>query len=517
LAKKETKEEPVEALKKKLDAIQKDSKIPENKKPGRISSAISSYLESIKEKDEKKKLEQKKRILRVLSKSQKEAFIGKPHKEFNLINEKYNENIEPSYFWALGFMRDDLKDITQIEKVLDTYSASEGSAFAKSMGQSLSAIQDRVVATMKGIAQLVKELFQLVREVTIIKEKLDLYRSGEKGDDAAEITLKGQYIDLVEGGANSPSSVYSLASKVGFALLPDLFFRTHIFDKSKVDSVVEAMRFNEKVKEVLKRKLRAYGGWRETTKRTLEHREKFTVKYLRSHYNAILMNLQWLKPYLKQVRVLSKMPGAEEKPDILAAIEQAYMEIEILGKAKPIEPSKVMPVVDVYFTYRTNPEMMYDQQMQYRKPVHTGRIDMKVRAWVMTEDQITAYKMLKEEEDFELLGNIGTSVKESLDALGDDLKEYLKEAGEKFPEEKPVEVKPEKKALPIFEPFLNIFRGFAEIGESMFAFSRLKPKEKGAVSAWQLKKDIEAARAKATKSAFLIYWVYKKSHQMITW
>jgi len=510
LAKPETVKEPLESLKKELKSINEDKRLTDAQKNERIQSRISSYLKKLKEKSDKD------RVLRTLSKDDLEKFAGKPHKTFYLINEKYNENIEPSYFWALGFMRDDLK-IPAIEKVVDTYSASEASAFAKSMGQSLGAIQDRVTATMKSIGQLVKELFQLVREVRILKEKLDLYRSGEKGDDAAEISLKGQYVDLVEGGATSPSSVYSLATKVGFALLPDLFFRTHVFDKSKVSAVVGAMKFNEKVKEVLKRKLRAYAGWRETTKRTLEHREKFTTRYLRSHYNAILMNLQWLKPYLKTVRRLSKMPGAEERPDILAAIEQAYMEIEVFGKDKPVGPGKIIPVTHVYFTFRTNPEMMYDQQMQYRKPTHTGRIDMKVMARVMTEDQILAYKILKEEEDFELLGSINKSIQDSLDALGDDLKTYLKEAGEKFPEEKPIERAPEKKRmLPVFEPFIELLKGFKEIGESMFGFSRFKP-VKGEVGKWQIQKDVSAARQKSTKNAFLIYWIYKKSHQMVTW
>ena len=511
LAKKETVKDPVEKLKQDISSIKKDKRIPEKNRTAKINSAIAAYLKQIEKKDDKE------RVLRAIDSADLKNFVGKPHKEFLLINEKYNENVEPTYFWVLGYLRDDLR-IERVDKVLDTYSASEGSAFGKGMGQSLGALQDRVVATMKGIAQLVKELFQLVREMRVLEEKLDLYHSGEKGDDAAEISLKGQYIDLVEGGATSPSSVYSLATKVGFALLPDLFFRTHIFDKSKVDEVVGKMKFNEKVKEVLKRKLRAYAGWRETTKNTLEHRERFTRKYLKSHYNAIQMNVQWLKPYLKQVSRLSRMPGAEEKPDILAAIEQAYMEIEIMGIGKAAKPSGVMPIVDCYFVYRTNPEMMYDQQMQYRKPTHTGRIDMTIRARVMTEEQIMAYRIMKEEEDFELLGSINKDIADSLDALGSDLKKYLKEKGEKFEEEKLIEkAKTAEKIAPIFEPFTNIFRGFKEIGEGMFGTGLFKARQKAGVSAWQLKKDIEAAKAKASGDAWKTYWIYKKAHRMVTW
>jgi hypothetical protein len=517
--KKKEEGDPVSRLKSELESIRKNKDIPIDQKDKKINSKISSYLKSLEIPEDPKKADiPKLQVLRTLSKKDLDTFVPKPHKTFLLINEKYNENIEPTYFWVLGFMKDDLK-IGDVQKIVDTYSASEASAFAKSMGQSLSAIQDRVVATMKGVSQLVKELFQIVREVRVLKEKLDLYRSGEKGDDAAEISLKGQYVDLVEGGAQSPSSVYSLATKVGFAILPDLFFRTHIFDKTKVNEKVEKMPYNEKIKEVLKRKLRAYAGWRESTKMTLEYREKFTIKFLRTHYNAIMMNLQWLKPYLKMTRRMALKPGVEERPELLAAIEQAYMEIELLACREPSKVGKYIAVSDVEFTFRTNPEMMYDQQMQYRKPSHTGRVEMKVMARAMTTDQILAYRVSKEVEDFELLGSISKSIEDSIQGLGDDLKKYLKEAGEeKFPEDAVVKVKEEKgKLLPGLEPFTAIFSGFKELGESLFGFSKWNLESGKKDSEYSSKTELDAAKAKATGDAFKIFWIFKKSHLMITW
>ncbi|MBW3017085.1 hypothetical protein KY316_01830, partial [Candidatus Woesearchaeota archaeon] len=321
--------------------------------------------------------------------------------------------------------------------------------------------------------------------------------------------------DLVEGGATSPSSIYGLATKVGFSLLPDLFFRTHVFEPEEVGKIVQQLKFNEKVKEVLARKLRAYAGWRKTTYQTLSHRRNFMVKYLRQHYNAIKLNMQWLKPYLKTMQRLEQKPGAERKPDLIAAVEQAFMEIELFATIKKF--GKYNAITDVNFTFRTNPEMMYDAQMQYRKPSHTGRIDMSFKSRVMTDDQVAAYRILIEEEDFELLKSISSSIEEAMDALGDDLKKYLEEAGEKFEKPEP-KTKEEKSKITVAEPFVEVFRGFKEIGKS-FGIRKPEFKEKKTkfFEDWESDNNFKEAVKTATGRTFTIYWVYKKSHRMVTW
>jgi len=507
----------VSELKDRIEKAAKNAKDSEkNKKTVEaINRFFKDYEALLEEKDRAKVMPDfKKKMFRGMEKDNLKAYIGNPHKTFTLIDEKYSQNIEPAYFWVLGFMKDDLK-IEKIEKVVDTYTASEASAFAKSMGQSLSAIQDRVSGHMRTIGQLVKELFQMVREIRILDERLELYEEGEKvgnkKENAAEITLKGMYIDLVEGGAQSPSSVYGLATKVGFALLPDLFFRTHIIDPDKVGDEVAKMQFNEKVKEILSRKLRAYAGWRKTTYTTLKHRKNFMVSYMKQHYNAILLNVQWIKPYLKTVKRLTSKPGGEEMPDIVAAIEQAYMEIQILANIETY--GNYNSIVDVSFKFRTSPEMMYDSQNQYRKPSHTGRVEMVFSARAMTDDQILAYKTSLELEDFEMIGAISNSIKEAMDALGDDLKKYLEEAEGKVKKDE-LKLKEEHENINVFEPFVEIFKGFRSVYYA-FGFPEFKGKEE--TSKWQSDKDFKAAKTKSTKQAFLCFWIYKKSHRMITW
>src|SRR3989338_6821164 len=112
---------------------------------------------------------------------------------------------------------------------------------------------------------MIKALFQIVREIRIIDERLAYYidtYEGRPNAMSSEITLKGVWIDQVEGGVKNAASVYGLAQSVGFSILPDLFFRIRIKDVDKLDNQVDALEFNEKVKEVIRRKLRQFYEWK---------------------------------------------------------------------------------------------------------------------------------------------------------------------------------------------------------------------------------------------------------------
>ena len=122
---------------------------------------------------------------------------------------------------------------------------------------------------------------------------------------------------------------------------------------------------------------------------------------------------------------------------------------------------------------------------------------------------------MKKQEDFQLLGVIDGSVKAALEALGDELMNYLKEAGEQF-DEKKEEPKHEKKS----GPFMSIFDGFKEI-----------------VGSFSVKKDTgHGGHKKPTKSEILhdilnrkrqsiavkrtmwnVYHHFKKQHDMLNW
>ena len=396
------------------------------------------------------------------------------------------------------------------------FSASEQSAFWGAAQQRLSIQQDRVSQYMAAIGKMIKDLFQLVRELRIIDERLEIYQNWEKSK-SADVTLKGLYVDLVEGASKNPSSVYGLAQQVGFTILPDLFFNTHVYKTEDLDSVIDDMKYNKQVKNVLRRKLFAYVNWKIKTEKELEDRRRFQLKYLRQHWDTIKMYMAWIKPHLRNIRRLQMKEKHIESPDIINAFETSMIEIEILAKKPSVK--KIHPVILATFEFRTRPDMSFQQdQYAHKGPIHVGRVIATLRSYAWTKEEIQKYKSYRDEETMELYGMLDGSVKAAMEALGDELEAYLKEAGEelKITKDKIEEPKKKKINFGALDPFISIFKGFGEIfgalgPTGLFNFEK---KEKEYVPS---KSDRKKAAKTANVNLWLTYKNYKKAHKMITW
>lgn len=444
---------------------------------------------------------------------------------YRVVYQVFNMSIEELYFWVLEFMRTE-NGYSDIIKLSDLFTASEHSAFFGSAQQRLGLQQDKVSQFLATIGKMVKELFQLVRELRILDERLNYYEdsmTNSRSNESAEITLKGIWIDMVEQGAKNPASVYGMARELEFTTLPDLFFAIHPKRAQDVDEVVDKLEFNRKIKEVLKRKLRTYLEWKETTWKEVKNRKLFTLKYLRQHFDIIKMYMNWVKPYLRNIRRL-QLTDATKSPDLIAAFENALVEIEILCKklpqervwAKEVKQNKwVYSVVSVHVFYRSKPQMAYQQEYQ-RGPLHVGMIDVTFRAYAWTEQQIKKYIELKDREDMELLKAVDGSVKAAMEALGDELEGYLKEAGEKI--NLFVEKQPKKKGSPMYEPFTSIFKGFGELfgrtapgGISKSEAERMHPNKH------VLDKEKKLAATSAAQHIWYVYKYFKKKEGLLAW
>ena len=431
-----------------------------------------------------------------------------PARRYRLMIEGYNISIEEPYFWILHYLRYD-RGFPYIDKITDIFSAAENSAFFGAAQQRLSAQQDKVSQYLATVGKMVKELFQLVRELRILDERLGYYAdsySNSQSRESAEITLKGIWVDMVEQGAKNPASVYGMAREVQFVTLPDLFFSTHPARQEDVDIVVDKTRsnFNRKVREVLKRKLRTFLAWKEHTYEEMKNRRVFTLKYFRQHYDIIKMYLQWIKPYLKNIQRLQLDHNKVDSPDILVAFETSMIEVELLAR-KPTAKGKCNSVILTHFLFRTRPEMSYSQDYQ-RGPLHSGRIEINFRAYGWSDEQIENYKRLKEQEDFQLLGIVDQSVKVAMDSLGDELMRYLQEAGEpisKHPEDKEKGLK-KANYSPLKNSFANMFK----------AKKAPKPKKK---NTFEIEMDTDNAIAIAKEDMWRIYHHFKKHHAMLSW
>ncbi len=448
-----------------------------------------------------------------------------PFKKYRVIYEIYNQSIEELYFWIIGHLKDDWQ--WNVDKVTDIFSAAEASSFFGVAAQRTAMQQDQASKFLKGTSDMTKELFQIVREMRVLDERLAyyentgmwldekgnlIYNAGkEKDPESSDITLKGMWIDMVEGGIKSPASVYGLAREVGFTILPDLFFRVRIKEGESIDKRVEGLEFNPKVLEVLKRKLNQYYEWKRRTYRELKTRRLFTLRYVRQHYDTIKLYIDWLKPYLRQIRRLQSKERTFDE-DLIGAFEGALIDIEVMAWTKVEGLKKYKPVVIINWDYRSKPAMAFHGEGYQRGPLHVGRTIITMRAYAWNDEQIKKYKEMRADEDIGVLSSIDASIKAAVDALGDELKKYLIEAGEKFAVKK-IEEKPKEGG--ILEPFAAVIKGAGELAGAFFPKKEEKKVEK--ISKFREKGEIKLARKEALAIMWQVYKNLKKSHKFIAW
>jgi hypothetical protein len=452
-----------------------------------------------------------------------------PKLTYKVVHQIFNQSIEENYFWTVEFMRTH-EGFHNLTKITDLFTASEHSAFFGNAQQRLGLQQDKVSQFLATIGKMVKELFQLVRELRILDERMGYYEDSNnphsKTRESAEITLKGIWIDLVEQGSKNPASVYGMARELQFTVLPDLFFTIHPNTIHDVDKAVDELDFNRKVKEVLKRKLRTFMEWKRSTHDELKNRRVFTLKYLRQHFDIIKMYMQWVKPYLRNIQRLQLM-NQTQSVDLIAAFEGSLVEIEFFAQKLPSNMrlgrqiytnKKVFAVVLIHFSYRSTPQMSYQQEYQ-RGPLHIGKTDMTLRAYAWDQKKIDKYVKMKQKEDFELLSVVDGSVKAALEALGDELERYLKEAGEQQPFTGAVK-KEEKKEKPagVADPFVSVVKGFGEIIKPLsFGIGQKAHKEEHELSSAVYDNEKKIAGKVASDACYQIYKEFKKKNGMVHW
>jgi len=451
-----------------------------------------------------------------------------PEKSYRLIVEGVQGSIEHTYYWFLSEIRQNNK-FPYIDKLVDSYAASETSSFWGNATQRLNMQQEKAGNYLRVISELIKQLFQIVRELRMIDEKLNVrqaWSDPETGEKlkSADVTLKSEFVELVEGGAKDVNSVYGLAREVGYSILPDLFFNTHIYKSRDIDKVVDKMQYNLRVKNVLKKKLYNFINWKKSTDKEFNARRDFELKYLYQHWQTIRAYMQWLSPYLRNIKRLTMKSKFIKNPDIVLSFETAMSEIEILAW-RPIvfngKPTKVNYCTIVNFTYSTRPDMNFHTPDYGQKgPVHSGKCIVNFKGYVWSDEQIKKYKKYKEEEDLELLGLADQKVQSAIDMLGDTFKKYLAECGENITtteDETPKKKKPKQDS--ILTPFLGIFKAFGDFGSAAFPSNKDIEKFK----APQIDPNsinpqaCSVAKDRLKFAIYSMYKNYKKAHKMLSW
>jgi len=447
----------------------------------------------------------------------KTGFPATP-KSYKLVWEVFDLSLEEPYFWILDSIKG---SFTIVEKLEDTFSAAENSAFFGVTQQRLGAQQDKISQLLATVGKMIKELFQMVRELRILDEKLSYYdkvkeqlaKPMDERGKADDITLKGFFVDLVQQGAKSPASVFGMARELEFITLPDLFFDSPPFGKvSELENYVQALEkdFNQNVLRVLLRHLRQYMEWRDRTHQEMHVRRTFMIKYLEQHYQIISMYINWIKPYLRHVARLTMKEQNMSSPDILSSFEGSMLDIELLCRKRNSDTETNSCLLLTYH-YRTRPEMKVVQEGYQRGPVHIGRMELQIRTYAWTDKQVENYKNLKKKETYVLMGEISISIKEAMDALGEDLEKYLDEArGDTDKKKEDEENPPEEKSFA--EKFFGDFYTPKKVKPKKGP-SRKYEKEKDEKQKEALKDDEKGAKG----AAWTLFKNFKKAHKMLAW
>lgn len=441
-----------------------------------------------------------------------------PAKAYRLVLENYGTPVEQIYYWFLNHLRHD-QNYPDFVKLVDSFSASESSSFFGNMSQRIGIQQDKAGGYLRVISELIKQLFQIVRELRMIDEKIVVrkaWNNSETGEKfkSADVTLKGEFVELVEGGAKEVNSVYGLAREVGYHILPDLFFNTRVYSTKNIDNVVNPMEYNERVKNVLRKKLFNFINWVKQTNKEFKDRREFELRYMYQHWQTIRTYLLWIKPYLRNIKRMTMKKQHLESVDIISAFETSIIEIEILAYKPSAKGTNSCLLLNFY--YNTKPEMgFHTQDYQQKGPVHVGKVNVNIRAYGWSNKTIKDFQEYRNQEDLELLGLADYKIQSAIQMLGDTFQKYLEECGDVInPEKKQEKPKKKEKQESMIAPFLSIFSGFAELGKAFFP-----AKEKNDSDKILIPKDSDLSKAASTAvgSAWLAYKIYKKANGLLTW
>ncbi len=518
------------------------SELWENKTPGR-SELLVKYGFIAKDKTEKYQYDEDKKCYEPIEGDKletsdadeeevevaKELFkkLGYPSslKTYHLMWEVHDLSLEEPYFWVLDVLKENFPEIIKLE---DAFAASENSAFFALTQQRLGAQQDKVSQYLATAGKMVKELFQMVRELRILDERLNYYNKVaeqlgkpiSQRDKGSDITLKGIFVDLVQGGGKSASSIFGMSRELEFITLPDLFFDAPPFkDEAEITAHIELLRkdFNQSVLRVLHRHLAQYISWRTSTHKEHTNRRGFMLRYLLQHFEIIKMYLAWTKPYLKHVARLHLKDKGVDSAELVSAFEGSLLDIEFLARKKNTKEFEgTNSCILATFNYRTRAELKVVQEGYQRGPVHIGKIEMFLRAYAWTDKQVEMYQKLKEKETMLLMAEVSGSVYSAMEALGEELDKYIAEAqGKKAEEEKKSSKAEEDKT--IWEKLFGDFYTPKKVK------AKSKPDQKKAKSAKEAQKELQeklksnAVVKPATVPCWGVYNNFKKAHGMISW
>ena len=430
--------------------------------------------------------------------------------EHKIIYDNFGEGVEPIYFWILDFMKDGAPGGLglNISKGSEEYEASVSSGYFGEIGMRGTQMQQKSMEYMGAINQVIKSILNLIYDLKEFKLRIENYDDLKSKDPKiirnALYTIKALWMDQVDV-KKGRGSINMLAQQLDFVTLRDAFFLTNN------EKEVNELDLNERVKQILIRKLYEFSHWKDLSEKDIRNRYNVEKKYLKSQVGSLKLYTQWLKPYLKAAQKLKIKDF--NSPNIVNAFSNMQIDLTIYGN-KEVKPGSIHPsyqdlklerkyyyIIQSHIIFRSVPSTVTGQGGRHY--IHGGRTEIEFKAFVMDDIEL---EVLQAQELYEDIALIDEWVGGTLEDLQSELAEFIEEK-----EEKVEGTKPAKDKQTMANPFEGVYGSFKDMLGLNFDKKTAKLKNTFEISEIKNKAEQEAKTI-----CFLLFNLYKKAHGMVS-
>jgi hypothetical protein len=448
---------------------------------------------------------------------------GSSAEEHSLVYDSTSETLEPVYFWILDFINSMFGG--NVEKLIDNFTSSPGSGHFSELGMRATRMQEEGMKILGAVNTVLKSIINLIYDLKEFEIRLSHYGSANSKDkDEAEagiLSLKQMWMDNVDV-KRGRGAINMMAQDLNFVTLRDAFMIA-----SSVEEV-EKMDLNDRVKRILKPRLKEFFEWKKRSEMELKKRFEIEKSYLKSQVNSLQLYTRWAKPYLIAAERL-RMKDRGSDAALVNIFNTIVLQLTLFGKS-PIDiqglvldkdlpeqfskkkfKRKYYNCVLVDFVFRGIPQRISGQQAHY---VFGGRTEVSFKAYCLNEDEIILLKEEMKKSDIEdALMMVEGITSDSLEQLKGDIDYFLKSEEEKAEEEK------EKKQAQNINPFSALIGSYSsgkkKRKEDKEQAHLEKLKQKGAgIDNYAEKMIRNIGESEAAKNCYTIFDTYKKGHDM---
>lgn len=445
----------------------------------------------------------------------------KPNSIHKLTYDSATETLEPIYFFILELL-DDFG--IQVEKLIDNFVSSPGSAHFGEMGQRASVMQQQGSKLLGDINTVLRSIITVVYDLRDFKIRLqayeDLHSDNAETRAGARLSLKQIWMDKVDIQKGNSGIKAMAMGQGGFVTLIDAFLM--INDESEVEN----LDLNDVVKRILKPRIAEFNHWIKYSESELRKRFAIEQSYLKSQVSSLHTYVAWAKPYLKAAEDL-RMMEAGRNPALVKMFNTLLLEMTLFGKRefnlnwaddfghniprslKFSSDRKYYEIILIDFEFVGIPQRT---QQGYSSG---GKTIMTFRGYALNGEEVKKFmddfEKNEMNEGLRLIEGITT---ESLGALSEDIEFFLNDNVEERKEEEEKRNRPSDTS----NPFLALIGAYNKKPEMKKVESKKDNSEiKMNSRDIRLEKEyiLPALKASNTQTVDTVFEIYKKAHGMM--